>query len=212
VHRQLQNTGRSTPPISSRPPSNYGSPTEPSPIPFRPTIQSRRWSSPASPLSRSLELRDDRKQHAVRFARVSPSPPAKPRLHLDLEHSRTLPTPTSTQKKTLTFTGLAFGAASGVISGICLIIAKAGVELLILTFKHFSTGEGENQFARVQTWVLLLTLGLGAGAQFVYLQYSLTLAGPALVCPLAFCFFNMSSIFGRSSLGVILTFRWLDSV
>lgn len=82
-----------------------------------------------------------------------------------------------------------------------LVLAKAAVELLVITIDHFRTGRGENQFLRAQSWFLVVGLGVGAILQLVYLNLSLTFAGPALICPLAFCFFNLSSIFGvfRSS-------------
>lgn len=79
-----------------------------------------------------------------------------------------------------------------------LILAKAAVELFVLTLEWWRTGKGENQFVRAETWVLMVGLNVGAVLQLVYLNYSLTFASPALICPLAFCFFNLSSIFGKS--------------
>lgn len=81
-----------------------------------------------------------------------------------------------------------------------LVLAKAAVELLLLTLEYFRTGKGSNQFAQVQSWFLVAGLAIGGLSQLVYLNYSLTFASPALVCPLAFCFFNLSSIFGKYSL------------
>lgn len=79
----------------------------------------------------------------------------------------------------------------------CLLFAKCAVELLILSVAHARTGKGGNQFARFQSWVLVGGLGVAAILQLVYLNRSLTLAGPAIICPLAFCFYNISSIFGE---------------
>ena len=78
-----------------------------------------------------------------------------------------------------------------------LVLAKAAVELLVITLAYYRTGKGENQFVRPESWFLVAGLGLGAVLQLVYLNYSLTFASPALICPLAFCFFNLSSIFGE---------------
>jgi hypothetical protein len=105
--------------------------------------------------------------------------------------------PTPSQQKTLTLAGLAFAACSGVISGMSLVLAKAAVELLVMTLDHYRTGKGANQFAHPQSWILVAGLAVGGVAQLVYLNYSLCFASPALICPLAFCFFNISSIFGR---------------
>ena len=141
----------------------------------------RRWSSPATTPSR-LAVSTDHKTptKAVRFL---PAP-----VQEDLKDNQ----------RNLTLAGLAFAAASGTLSGMSLVLAKAAVELLVITIQFYHTGHGENQFKRVQSWLLVLGLGIGAIAQLVYLNYSLTFASPALICPLAFCFFNLSSIFGES--------------
>ena len=94
---------------------------------------------------------------------------------------------------------MAFAACSGTLSGMCLLFAKCAVELLILSFAgHDDDGGGGagNQFKRVQSWALVGGLAVAASAQLFYLNHSLRLAGPALICPLAFCFYNISSIFG----------------
>lgn len=108
--------------------------------------------------------------------------------------------PTPAQQKTITLAGLAFAACSGVISGMSLVLAKAAVELLVMTLDYYRTGKGANQFAHPQSWFLVAGLAIGGVAQLVYLNYSLCFASPALICPLAFCFFNISSIFGTSLL------------
>jgi hypothetical protein len=83
---------------------------------------------------------------------------------------------------------LAYAAASGTLSGLCLIFAKSGVELLVLTFS------GVNQFFRWEAWILVGGLIIFALGQLWYLNRGLKLADPAYVCPSAFCFYNFSSI------------------
>lgn len=85
--------------------------------------------------------------------------------------------------------GIAYGSASGTMSGLCLLFAKTGVELLILTVV------GRNQFKRWESWMIVLALLVCALLQLFYLNKSLRLVGPTLICPLAFCFYNLSSIF-----------------
>jgi hypothetical protein len=62
----------------------------------------------------------------------------------------------------------------------CLLFAKSGVELLLLTIG------GKNQFWRWQAWLLILGLGVFALLQLWYLHKALILADPTLVCPRAF--------------------------
>ncbi|KAL4070941.1 hypothetical protein J3A83DRAFT_3314674 [Scleroderma citrinum] len=83
---------------------------------------------------------------------------------------------------------LAYAAASGIMSGLCLIFAKSGVELLLLTLG------GSNQFYRWEAWMLVGGLIVFALGQLWYLNKGLRLADPAFVCPSAFCFYNFSSI------------------
>ncbi|MCO5585512.1 hypothetical protein L7F22_039445 [Adiantum nelumboides] len=83
---------------------------------------------------------------------------------------------------------IAYGGASGTLSGACLLLAKTGVELLVLTIG------GINQFDRWQSWFLVIIMLSAALLQLWYLNKSLRLASPPLVCPLAFCFYNTSSI------------------
>lgn len=97
--------------------------------------------------------------------------------------------------RTRMYCGLAFAAASGTLSGLCLVLAKAAVELVITTIEYWRTGKGANEFTRVQTWFLVAGLAVAAVLQLVYLNYSLAFASPALICPLAFCFYNLASIF-----------------
>ncbi|KAJ7038209.1 hypothetical protein C8F04DRAFT_372414 [Mycena alexandri] len=83
---------------------------------------------------------------------------------------------------------ISYASFSGIISGMCLLFAKSGVELLLLTLG------GQNQFWRWQAWVLVLGLVVFALLQLWYLHKALILADPTLVCPSAFCFYNLSSI------------------
>lgn len=85
--------------------------------------------------------------------------------------------------------GVAYGSASGTLSGICLLFAKTGVELLILTVVGV-----ENEFVKWQTWVIVGALVGAAVLQLWYLNKALRLVGPTLICPLAFCFYNLSGI------------------
>jgi len=94
----------------------------------------------------------------------------------------------SSIKRTRLLLAISYASISGILSGMCLIFAKSGVELLILTAK------GDNQFWRWESWALLVGLVVFALLQLWYLHKSLILANPVLVCPLAFCFYNLSSI------------------
>lgn len=190
--------GRRTPPPSTTV-SNYASPHDPPAIPFRsPQFDrpdpDRRWSAPV-PKHVHFTPSSPKHQHQHPCHIPLPSPP----LALTGIPSATL-VPSPKQTRSLTLVGLAFAAASGVLSGMSLILAKAAVELLVLTLDWWRTGQGENQFVRAESWILVGGLVVGALLQLVYLNYSLTFASPALICPLAFCFFNLSSIFGESAL------------
>ncbi|KAF6766038.1 hypothetical protein DFP72DRAFT_1161719 [Ephemerocybe angulata] len=101
------------------------------------------------------------------------------------------PTPDATLhslNRTRLLVAISYASFSGILSGMCLIFAKSGVELLLLTLG------GQNQFMRWETWVLLLGLVIFALLQLWYLHKALILADPTLVCPSAFCFYNLSSI------------------
>ncbi|GAA5832940.1 hypothetical protein JCM11251_000539 [Rhodosporidiobolus azoricus] len=92
-------------------------------------------------------------------------------------------------ERTRLWLAIAYGATSGTLSGLCLLFTKTGIELLILTV----TGRG-NQFGHLFPWLIILTLLLTELFQLSYLNRALRLSGPTLVCPLAFCFYNTSSI------------------
>ncbi|UZJ54595.1 hypothetical protein CBS101457_003915 [Exobasidium rhododendri] len=91
-------------------------------------------------------------------------------------------------RRTCLSLAVAYGGASGTLSGACLLFAKSGIELLVMTI------DGENQFDRWQSWFLIAVMLIAALSQLWYLNKSLRLADPTLVCPLAFCFYNTSSI------------------
>ncbi|KAI5475353.1 DUF804 domain membrane protein [Pseudohyphozyma bogoriensis] len=91
-------------------------------------------------------------------------------------------------ERTRLILGVAYGAASGTLSGLCLLFAKTGIELLILT------AVGQNQFGHYQAWMIVLVLVICALLQLFYLNRALRLVGPTLICPLAFCFYNLSSM------------------
>ncbi|KAF9822173.1 hypothetical protein IEO21_00167 [Rhodonia placenta] len=95
---------------------------------------------------------------------------------------------TTQSTRTPLFLAASYASFSGIISGMCLLFAKSGVELLMLTIA------GDNQFWRWQAWILLLSLGICALLQLWYMHKSLVLADPTVVCPLAFCLYNLSSI------------------
>lgn len=75
---------------------------------------------------------------------------------------------------------ISYASVSGILSGMCLIFAKSGVELLLLTLG------GDNQFWRWQAWILVLALVVFALLQLWYLQKALVFADPTIVCPRAF--------------------------
>ncbi|OWT40542.1 hypothetical protein C362_01886 [Cryptococcus neoformans Bt1] len=178
-------------------PSNYASPRSSVAIPFHPT----------NPRHRSTSNSDD---HGDEYAKPTVEDNNKPRLTLKnpsvqkplslsisprIQEVSAQSTADSSHTHTLTLCGLAFAAAAGTLSGLCLVLAKAAVELFMKTVDHWRTGVGRNEFARPQTWALMLGMNIIAIAQIWYLHHSLKFTSPALVCPLAFCFFNLSSIF-----------------
>lgn len=93
-----------------------------------------------------------------------------------------------------TFLAGSYASASGIMSGMSLLFAKSGVELLILT------AQGDNQFWRWEAWALVAGLlafaflqvcdhlcvsflNLTKNYKLWYLHKSLILANPILVCP-----------------------------
>lgn len=69
----------------------------------------------------------------------------------------------------------------------CLLFAKSGVELLVLTIA------GKNQFWRWQSWVLVLGLIVCALLQLWYMHKGLVLANPTLICPCEYIYFRVAS-------------------
>lgn len=54
--------------------------------------------------------------------------------------------------RTSTFLAISYASISGLLSGMCLLFAKSGVELLVLTVA------GKNQFWRWESWALVTGL------------------------------------------------------
>ncbi|KAF8213053.1 hypothetical protein K438DRAFT_1072691 [Mycena galopus ATCC 62051] len=122
----------------------------------------------------------DRKSNPSSTSATSSRSPSRSRHH-DTPETRSI-------NRTRLALAISYASASGIISGMCLLFAKSGVELLLLTLR------GQNQFWRWQAWVLVLGLVAFALLQLWYLHKALILADPTLVCPSAFCFYNLSSI------------------
>jgi hypothetical protein len=72
---------------------------------------------------------------------------------------------------------ISYASTSGILSGMCLIFAKSGVELLLISI------HGSNQFRKWQTWMLILGLVGFALLQLWYQHKALKLADPTIVCP-----------------------------
>ena len=89
------------------------------------------------------------------------------------------PTPYTCPKhvRTRLLLAISYASASGILSGMCLLFAKSGVELLLLTIG------GHNQFWRWEAWVLVLGLISFALLQLWYMHKSLLFADPTIVCP-----------------------------
>jgi hypothetical protein len=79
--------------------------------------------------------------------------------------------------RTRVLLAISYASFSGILSGMCLLFAKSGVELLLLTLS------GKNQFWRWESWGLVLGLVIFALLQLWYLHKALILANPTLVCP-----------------------------
>lgn len=94
-----------------------------------------------------------------------------------LDYCSALTSSFAVDDRTQLLVALAYAAASGIMSGLCLIFAKSGVELLLLTLG------GSNQFYRWEAWILVGGLVVFALGQLWYLNQALRLADPAFVCP-----------------------------
>ena len=84
---------------------------------------------------------------------------------------------TTHSPRTPIFLASSYASVSGILSGMCLLFAKSGVELLLLTIA------GDNQFWRWQAWLLVVGLVAFALLQLWYMHKGLVLADPTLVCP-----------------------------
>jgi len=80
-------------------------------------------------------------------------------------------------RRTSLLLAISYASFSGILSGMCLLFAKSGVELLLLTVR------GMNQFLRWEPWMLVVGLIVFALLQLWYLHKALVLADPTLVCP-----------------------------
>ena len=122
--------------------------------------------------------------------------PSTPLTKLPASAQAAAPTEMSTSardrdERTRLYLALAYAFVSGTLSGLCLIFAKTGVELLLSTLSS-----RKSQFS-VGTVVFggggLIVLAL---AQLAYLNHALRLQSPTIVCPTAFASYNCSSVFG----------------
>lgn len=123
---------------------------------------------------------------------LSPSTPLTKLPSINDPAASSAPTPSVDQTaRTKLYLALAYSFVSGTLSGLCLLFAKTGVELLLSTLSsrksQFSTG----------------TVVFGGGgliilalAQLYYLNHALRLDSPTIVCPVAFSAYNVSSVFG----------------
>ncbi|GAA5834068.1 hypothetical protein JCM9279_004206 [Rhodotorula babjevae] len=102
--------------------------------------------------------------------------------------------------RTRVWIAVAYGATSGTLSGVCLLITKTGIDLLISTITS-----RENQFGHLEAWVIIAVLVVCELTQLAYLNRALRLVGPTLICPLAFCAYNCASIASG-----LIYFRQLD--
>ncbi|TKA54671.1 hypothetical protein B0A53_03078 [Rhodotorula sp. CCFEE 5036] len=105
-------------------------------------------------------------------------------------------------ERTRLWLAIAYGATSGTLSGLCLLFTKTGMDLVIQTLVHRN-----NQFGHFGAWALLIVLLVCELTQLSYLNRALRLAGPTLVCPTAFCFYNAASI-----LSGLIFYRQFDAL
>ncbi|SCV68537.1 BQ2448_658 [Microbotryum intermedium] len=163
------------------------------------------------------EGRSPRVEHEARHVEPISSARKTPRpivtitpLELDSKHSTYLVDVEAAIERSRLILGVAYGAASGTLSGLCLLFAKTGIELLIQTIVA-----RQNQFGHFEAWAVVGVLAVAADGvtdvffggppiQLFYLNRALRLVGPTLICPLAFCFYNLSSIIS----GLIYYDQW----
>lgn len=87
------------------------------------------------------------------------------------------------------FRGMCYGSVSGILSAHSLLLAKSAVELLVRTII-----DGENQFNRWQSWVILLGMIALALTQLFYLHRGLKLCSTSVLYPFVFCIYNIIAI------------------
>lgn len=87
------------------------------------------------------------------------------------------------------FRGMCYGSVSGILSAHSLLLAKSAVELLVRTIIN-----GENQFNRWQSWVILLGMIALALTQLFYLHRGLKLCSTSILYPFVFCIYNIIAI------------------
>ena len=162
------------------------------PVPSLATVAevSENSSGVATPTHKHLDseerLLPDHSQHAKRMHGTLPQNPHIPDYGAVPSQSSLFDMPNA--RSTVLALAVAYSSASGLLSGACLVMAKSGVDLLILSL------QGRNQFSSGFSWCLILVLFAAAMLQLWYLHKGLQLADPMLIAPLAFCFYNVSSI------------------
>lgn len=82
--------------------------------------------------------------------------------------------------------GLLYGLINGVLAAHSLLIAKSAVELLVCTFF-----DGNNQFNRWQSWMVLLSVGTLALVQLYYMNCGLKICSTVVLYPFCFCVYNV---------------------
>ncbi|KAJ5772499.1 hypothetical protein N7520_003028 [Penicillium odoratum] len=85
--------------------------------------------------------------------------------------------------------GMCYGSVSGILSAHSLLLAKSAVELLVRTIV-----DGENQFNRWQSWVIVLAMITLALTQLFYLHRGLKLCSTSVLYPFVFCIYNIIAI------------------
>ncbi|KAJ5919331.1 Magnesium transporter NIPA [Penicillium verhagenii] len=85
--------------------------------------------------------------------------------------------------------GMCYGSVSGILSAHSLLLAKSAVELLVRTIV-----DGENQFNRWQSWVILLGMIILALTQLYFLHRGLKLCSTSVLYPFVFCIYNIIAI------------------
>ena len=85
--------------------------------------------------------------------------------------------------------GMAYGGVSGILSAHSLLVAKSAVELLVRTIV-----DGDNQFNRFPSWLILIGLVALALSQLYCLHRGLKLCSTSVLYPFVFCVYNIIAI------------------